>query len=554
MSDSAAAAHACWRSPASAQRRSRPRRRRARAASTTRRSSPHTPNHARALAELANMDLQSIGSAEQAQARLDRALATAPGLRPRPPRAGARATAAQARRARRPAKSSARRKAPKAAPRQCSRRWAEVQRRRGDHAGALESLARAHRAEATPQRALALVDAWLRAGQRDAAQSLLHELEQVAPFERAPRLRLAKLQRASSQLDDAVATLGRWLTICPEDDEALVELARVHGIAGRVDQQKELLRTALDLNKNLRNERRYLDFLEAEEKPFYDAYRLDADQVIGADRGPPADAAKANDPLHYLLRQPWSAPTATAPPAPTSTRSCACSTTRRASSSPTTAPPYSGRAARALLSCTDRQRRTARCSARRCAAGRRPCRTCAAGDVVLVEGRIDDLAPSFFGDYFGNSCTRSGTRGQAGGARRALVVLDPGRQYLAGEATASANPPRHRRSPTARCSCAWRCAPAARRARAAPPGTERIAPLVRMTTYRDWDQFAQWWWNLIKKQLEVTPAMRATVRELCGGRPRRKRRSRDLPVRHHRRALRGVGVRRARLQAVQHAR
>jgi tetratricopeptide (TPR) repeat protein len=474
------------------------------------------PNHARALAELANMDLQSIGSAEQAQARLDRALATAPDY------ALARLELARALRQRkldvladREVERAA--QGPEGGAAAVLAQWAEVQRRRGDHAGALESLARAHRAEATPQRALALVDAWLRAGQRDAAQSLLHELEQVAPFERAPRLRLGKLQRASSQLDDAVATLGRWLTICPEDDEALVELARVHGIAGRVDQQKELLRTALDLNKNLRNERRYLDFLEAEEKPFYDAYRLDADQVIGADRGPPADAAKANDPLHYLLDQ----------------------TVVRAYRNGTTSA-YQHKIVRILNDEGAEQMArhwvrhypgeqrarviTARIVKKDGQVVRPKLRewgvdlpSLTAGDLVVLEDRVDDLAPSFFGDYFGNLHHLS--EGKPVARAEFTAVLDPGRQYQVQVKNGVGEPARETLADGTQVLRFALRDVARIESEEFQPGWNEIAPLVRISTYADWDQFAAWWWNLIRKQSEVTPPMRAKVAELTKDAP-----------------------------------
>ncbi|MCA8944447.1 MAG: hypothetical protein KDB80_17930, partial [Planctomycetes bacterium] len=49
------------------------------------------------------------------------------------------------------------------------------------------------------------------------------------------------------------------------------------------------------------------------------------------------------------------------------------------------------------------------------------------------------------------------------------------------------------------------------------PSLTETEPLVRITTYRDWDQFASWWAALIRKQTEVTDAMRSKVAELTAG-------------------------------------
>ncbi len=49
------------------------------------------------------------------------------------------------------------------------------------------------------------------------------------------------------------------------------------------------------------------------------------------------------------------------------------------------------------------------------------------------------------------------------------------------------------------------------------PDDREYAPLVRVTTYGDWNQFASWWWNLIRKQVRVSPAMKAKIAELTAG-------------------------------------
>ncbi|HZL99233.1 MAG TPA: DUF3857 domain-containing protein, partial [Planctomycetota bacterium] len=49
------------------------------------------------------------------------------------------------------------------------------------------------------------------------------------------------------------------------------------------------------------------------------------------------------------------------------------------------------------------------------------------------------------------------------------------------------------------------------------PGRTELAPVVDVTTFEDWDAFANWWWAFIQKEFVTTPAMQAKVAELTEG-------------------------------------
>lgn len=470
------------------------------------------PEHARARYELAVMDLDSIGAAESAEALLRGA------LRVNPDFALARFELARALRLRkldvladRELEQAAR--APGGRAPQIQDQLADMHRRRGAAQSQIAALRQALQADANnPARTAALADALLRAGRRDEAVQLLTDGTQALPFARELFSNLAKLQRAERRLDDAVATLGRWLQVCPEDDQAIVELARLHGLSGHADQQRELLRDALDLNKNLRNERRYLDFLEAQDRPFYDAWRVDGEQVLGADKGPPPDAAAKSDAVHVLLDQ-------------TVVRAYRNGTTSR----------YAHRVVRVLNDEGGQQMArhfvqhffgeqrarllTARVFKKNGDVVRPKLReyyvelpSLEPGDVVDLEERVDDLAPSFFGDYFGYEHNFS--RGEPTARSELVAVLDPGREYRLQVRNGAPEPVRERLDDGTEV---WRLT-----LRDLPrieveeyqPGWDELAPIARISTYADWDGFASWWWNLIRKQMEVTPPMRDKVREL----------------------------------------
>ncbi|MEZ5965569.1 MAG: DUF3857 domain-containing protein [Planctomycetota bacterium] len=470
------------------------------------------PEHPRALYELAVMDLDSIGASEHAEAALRTALRTNPDF------AQAHFELARALRLRkldvladRELELAAR--APGGGTAEIQAQLADMHRRRGAGDSQIAALRRARETDADqPSRTTALADALLRAGRRDEAAALLVEGTEALPFARSVFMDLARLQRAERRIDDAVATLGRWLEVCPEDDEAVVEMARLHGLGGRQDQQRELLRLALDLNKNLRNERRYLDFLEAEDRPFYDAWRVDGEQVLSRDQGPPADAESKSDPVHVLLEQ-------------TVVHAYRNGTTSR----------YSHRVVRVLNDEGAQQmarhfvphyfgeQRARLLTARVFKKGGEVVRpklreyfvalpSLEAGDVVDLEERVDDLAPSFFGDYFGYEFTFA--RGSPTARSELVAVLDPGRQYRVQVRNGAPEPVRERLDDG---SEVWRLTMLdlpRMEFEEYQPGWEELAPIARISTYADWDGFASWWWNLIRKQMEMTPAMRDKVAEL----------------------------------------
>ncbi|MGE0431432.1 MAG: DUF3857 domain-containing protein, partial [Planctomycetota bacterium] len=51
------------------------------------------------------------------------------------------------------------------------------------------------------------------------------------------------------------------------------------------------------------------------------------------------------------------------------------------------------------------------------------------------------------------------------------------------------------------------------------PPTNEIEPTLEISTYRTWDEFATWYWNLIRKQVLVTDDIEKAVVELTAGAP-----------------------------------
>ncbi len=367
-----------------------------------------------------------------------------------------------------------------------------------------------------------------RTGDYDGALQRLRTALQRDPLAVGVRRQLVRLLRARDQHRQALELLEPWLQIAPDDVDALAEAASCWRQLADQDpaaqqRQLSLLNELLQIEPNRRDDERYVEYLASALRPgddgtaFQKPFQVEAAALVAKDPGPPEDARTANDPLHWLLRQ-------------TVVRANGNGTTNTyhhwivrvltpdGASMLTTfhVPAYQGEQRARMLACTVfRRDGTVQRPPLQGASVRLP--DLQPGDTVSLEGRVDDLAPTFFGDYFGYVHTFGSPEGSPVRSEELVVLAAKGRDYrlqeLHGAPTADA-------TVLADGTQQWRWRmselprdkPEPRR-----PQKREFEPLVRITTYRDWDHFAAWWWNLIKPQLEVTPAMQQTVAKLCQG-------------------------------------
>lgn len=374
----------------------------------------------------------------------------------------------------------------------------------------------------------AAVNLQFRLGQTDAALAALRTAIAQDPFAWGLRRQLADHLLAKSDPRAALQQIEAWLQVAPDDADAMVFASRCwRQLVGTADdaatQQLTLLRSALEVEPNRRDDERYAEFLAAaasgDAEPFYTAHRLDGAELLRADPGAPADAATARDPLHWILRQRVLRANGNGTTNDYLHQIVRVLTEDGARQLAYYRLPYWGGEQRArLLSCTiHRPDGTVLRPTLRGAGVAMP--NLRPGDVVDVEGRIDDIAPSFFGDYFGLVHPFASNDGSPVRHSELVVLADPGRTYRH-QSSNGAPAPEETALPDGTLRYRWllrdlpRDVPEIRR-----PDRKEYEPIVRMTTYRDWDHFASWWWNLIKNQLEVTPSMRATVQQLVAGLP-----------------------------------
>ncbi len=359
---------------------------------------------------------------------------------------------------------------------------------------------------------LAGIDLLLRRGRIEPALAAIAHLQQLEPLTRRCFELRADLAEARLDFAAALQEYDAWLLLCPDDDDALAAQSRLHGRLGHRDQQIESLRAAIECNPNRRDDQRYLEYLAAETTPFHTAWQIDATPLLGEPT--PAAATAAKDPVYHLLRQRVVLAHRNGT---TSEYLHHCvrilSDAGARSWSNFRLPFYYGEQRARLLACTvHKADGSAEQPRLRGAAVALP--SLQPGDTVDLEGRIDDTAPTFFGDYFGLQHFFGAADGAAVHRSDLVVIAEPGRDYRyqrrgGAPAPVEATTAGGNRTFAFRLDDVARDVPEPNR-----PDPKERAPLVRFTTFRDWDHFAGWWWNLIRGQIETTAAMRATVRTL----------------------------------------
>ncbi|MGE3171097.1 MAG: DUF3857 domain-containing protein [Planctomycetota bacterium] len=355
----------------------------------------------------------------------------------------------------------------------------------------------------------------LHLGERDRALQILERARRLHPLSRRPYEVHARLLEGEGDAAAALRLWGRWLQLSPDDDEAVAAQSRLYALLGRGDDQVEALRAAVELNPNRRDDQRYLEFLAAETTPFHRPFAIDTAELRA--QPTPAASIEGRDPVHHLLQQ------RVVQAHRNGTTSeylhlCVRILTEEGARawSGYRLPYYYGEQRGRMLSCTVHKASGSTQEPRIRGAGVAMPQL-APGDVVDLEGRIDDIGPSFFGDYFGLVHWFAPRDGTAALRSELTVLCEPGRDYRYQLAHGAPEPvvtvdDDGQRTYAFRMDGLPRDVPEPRR----PDAGERL-PLVRFTTFRDWDHFASWWWNLIRGQLETSPAMRQKVQELTAG-------------------------------------
>lgn len=136
------------------------------------------------------------------------------------------------------------------------------------------------------------------------------------------------------------------------------------------------------------------------------------------------------------------------------------------------------------------------------------------GSIVEIEYRLEDLRPSFFGDYFGDDIVFGG-----------VVPRDLTSYTIRYERDRELffHPIGLPSEPIEALDDQWRtltwevASPDAIDPEPEMPPTSELVPRLQVSTYSDWDKFATWYHHLIRRQFESSEPIKEKVRELTAG-------------------------------------
>ena len=136
------------------------------------------------------------------------------------------------------------------------------------------------------------------------------------------------------------------------------------------------------------------------------------------------------------------------------------------------------------------------------------------GSIVEIEYRLEDLRPSFFGDYFGDDIVFAGVVPRDLTAY--TIRFEKDRQLYFHPIGLSIQP-------VEVLDDRWRTltwevvSPKTIDPEPEMPPTSELVPRLQVSTYSDWDKFATWYHHLIRRQFESSEPIKRKVEELTAG-------------------------------------
>jgi len=381
----------------------------------------------------------------------------------------------------------------------------------------------------------ALVEAaglYRRAGQPVVAEQLLRHAHETSPWEAEIHVALAGLysgvQRLDPKLDRAEAAYRAALAICPQDPGRVEALAGLLERRGKLKEARALYEQALQLDPKRVATKRYLEFLDRKAETvarFEDAWVLDPKPILEAARKHPLDKRRTH---RVLLRQRVDRLN------PDGTRSTwrqellrvesregvrALAGYRAGYQDDQRIEVTLGRVHRAAGGTEDAPVGIAGGVSRGEFGGGRayPIRfpPLLPGDAIEVRYRVDDLRQGFFGDYYGE-VFQFQDRVPLDHIRVALLA-PKGRELYFHNAQGK-GPEVSEKTQGDEVVRVWE------RRDVKPlepepnmPWLKEVIPQIQVSTFKDWDVFARWYWGLVKSQHEADEAIKAKVLELTKG-------------------------------------
>lgn len=403
----------------------------------------------------------------------------------------------------------------------------EVERKRYPEAAALYEQALAIDALNAMGR-VGLADVYLHLDRRDDARACFDRVLAVDPYAIAAWLQKARIEEGRGNWEAAAAETRAALAICPEEDALVARLATQELMAGHREAGLQRLQEAVRLNPNNLAIREYLAHLAGSEQSFHLPYRVDPATVL---TGRPPGILPPGAGAQCLLENQAVRVNRDGTQAKYQQRIFVITSAEGIRDFDVIGVPYVvGEQKVSVLTArihhpdgSADDARTERGGGG--AAGEdRTWRRFAVdlpvleiGDVIEFEVLVEDTQPSFFGDYFGD-VVAFGMPSECADFRYTLLVPEERPIYFR---PVNLNvQPQEEKTPDGRFKTyRWRLQNLpALDSEPDMPALDLVVPSLEISTFRDWQAFSVWYWNLIKKQHVADDAIRQKVRQLTEGR------------------------------------
>jgi transglutaminase-like putative cysteine protease/tetratricopeptide (TPR) repeat protein len=367
-------------------------------------------------------------------------------------------------------------------------------------------------------------------GDLDAAREGLLAGLALNPTDTSWLERLQKLEEGRNRPEEALAFADQALAIRPEDHDLHARRGELLILLGRKDDALLAFEKALELQPNFPDAREHAEFLRAAGSSFEDEFRRDAGPLATA-AWERKDPNPKGDPVRYLLQL-----TAVKVNLDGTTkeyiqeviqilnelgmrqyegyRTYYADGEQMIEFKKAKVLHPDGSTAEAKLSRHGGQKSAQEEVTYRGAYVDLP--PVSPGDVVVVEYVREDIVQSFFGDYFGR---REVFQSPVPVDEKTFILRVPaGRKFYFHERHLEVKPSEARDEKDGTVTYSWtrKDIPRLDPEPGMPPAPE-VSPTLEVSTFENWEAFGRWYWNLIKKQLEVSPEITKKVLELTSG-------------------------------------
>ncbi|MFN0205016.1 MAG: DUF3857 domain-containing protein [Planctomycetota bacterium] len=351
-------------------------------------------------------------------------------------------------------------------------------------------------------------------GSFDDAVTLLKEESALRPFSVWPHIEMARLYQTRLQKDEMNAAYQRAIELCPDNSEAFAKQAHSFILFDDVENAVRSLEQAVTLDPKDRTSRRYLEFLQSNVKPFEDEFRIDAVEYMK--NLPPAVAA-ADEAIEVLLSQI----AYKLNPDGTTQRYEHVIATVLNDEGAKQLDSYRVRYDPSEEQVRIRRARVIRKDGKIDDAPASPGASwvnfppLAAGDTIDIESRVDTIRVGVFGNYFGMRHLFHGL-GLASTRRSEQIYVTALDQNLHFKTRNGAPEPTSAREEDQKRKIYKFSMLGIKKPNieSAMPDAIEFAPSVSVSTYGKWEEFASWWWNLIEKECQSSPAIKDKVVEI----------------------------------------